>query len=181
MIKKTKAQPFSEVLRIVENISNNQYLSSLKMSATAALQHKPDYIAMLSSSVRYKRKNYLGNAKEPELNLFCVVRIKKFLEKQFTSSKKESYGFLSPCFMVSSIIKDRPIASYKLANLFTLTTLPGTYRRQELSVANLSYLAACQLEEKSILKVINLKNNFVEYSVQATDRLFVATKGIIAN
>lgn len=181
MIKKSKSQSFSDVLKRVELVSNVQWLSTMQMSATSALEHKPDYIAMKSASVKLRRKKYLGDKKEKELAIFSIVRIKKFLEKEFTSVRKESYGFLSPCFIVLAIARDRPIVSYKLANIFTLLVLPGTYRKQELSGSDLSYVEACELEEKSMLQVIKVRGDLVEYSIQASDRVFIAQRGIMNN
>ena len=179
MKNKKKTQSFGDVLRIVENISNNQILSTLRMSATSALLHKPEYIAMLSESIRHKRKNYLGNGNKTVLPMYTVVRVKKFLEKEFSSSRKESYGFLSPCFLVMGTLKGRPIVSYKLANLFTLSRLPGSFTKHELVVTRLTYIEACEMEERNVLKVVKYKDDIVQYTINASDRLFVARKELI--
>ena len=114
-----------------------------------------------------------------EIEKFTIVRVKKFQEKMFTSTRKESYRFESPCFMVLDVVRDRPLPSYKLCDLFTLSELPGLYSSGELSLTKLSYLDACNLEQKNIVNVIKVKNGIVRYTVASTDRVFVAGKSLI--
>ena len=181
MIKRRKKMTFSDVLMKVEERCNRQFLSSLGMSAVVALQHTPGYIAMKSESVKYKKRNYLREAilKKQEIELFSIVRIKKFQEKIFKSSRKESYGFLSPNFLVTSIIRDRVLPSYKLSNLFTLLPLPASYTRDEMVVSKLSYIDACKFEERNVVDVLKLKKDIIEYSILASDRSFLAGKNLL--
>ena len=178
IIRNSERQKFPEILQNTENVCNNQLLSSIGMSASVALQHKPDFIAMKSETLKQKRKKYLKKD-SGKISIFSIVKIKKFQEKEFKSVRKESYGVLSPCFMVWTILKDRPLPSYRLANLFTLSILPGSYSREELVLTQLSYLDACKLEERNITKIVKKKDNLVEYSIAACDRIFVAHKDLI--
>ena len=181
MLLKSQNQSYEETLRKVEFVCNNQYLSSIEMSAVTALQHEPMYIVMKSETMKLKKRKYLRQALigMKEIEKFTIVRVKKFQEKMFTSTRKESYGFESPCFMVLDVVRDRPLPSYKLCDLFTLSELPGLYSSEELSLTKLSYLDACNLEQKNIVNVIKVKNGIVRYTVASTDRVFVAGKSLI--
>ena len=181
VMNKSSSQPFSETIQLVEQMCNNQYLSSIKMSAIVALQHTPMYVAMMSETVRQKRRKLLRKEliEQKELKQFAIVCVKKFQQKLFTSTRKESYGHQSPCFMISRTLKDRPILRYKLKNLFTLIELPGTYSRAELVLLKMNYVEACAFEERNIEKVVDVKGNIVSYNVVCSDRLFTASKGLI--
>ena len=181
MLSKKTNELFTSILRRVEQRCNNQYLSSIRMSGLTALQHTPGYIAMQSETVKYQRRPYLRKAIESQHSIpkFAIVRIKKFQEKLFTSVRKESYGFLSPCFIVVNVLRDRLLPRYKLGNLFTLTLLPGTYTKDELVITNLSYIDACELEERHVIDIVKVKGNIIEYTIAASDRIFVAGKNLM--
>ena len=172
---------FKDILVKVENILNSQKLSSINMSSKESLLHNANYLLMLSESLKIKRRKHLRielnrNAAIPK---FTIVRIKKFLEKEFQSSRKESYGFLSSYFMVNSIVKDRQLKRYELVNLFTLNKLPGTYSMNELLISKLSYFEACLVEERNILKVLKTNDKYVFYTVPSTVKSFIALKSLI--
>lgn len=78
-----------------------------------------------------------------------------------------------------SIVRNKQILMYKLANLFTLNILPASYGREELVMSQLSYVEACKFEEKHVVKFLKVKNDIVEYSIAASDRVFLAGIGIM--
>lgn len=173
-----RKQTFSEILRSVEKTCNKQNLSSIGMSAnTALLYHDPSYVAMVSESNRIRKRKHLKEAivNKREIKLFSIVKIKKYQEKLFKSTVKESYEHLSPCFIIFGILRDRQLSSYKLANLFTFVELPGSYSYEELYVMKLSYFEACELEEKNISDVLKVEKNILHYNIMASDRVFLAS------
>ena len=157
------------------------HIFSIGMTAIEALTHEPMYIAMKSSSSRYNRRRYLREEllNKFEIKLFSVVQIIKNQSKEFSGSNKESYDFLSPCFIVVNVKREREIKTYELANLFTLVKLPGSYSMNELRISNIDYVTACSKEEKELVSVLKVKNDIVSYTVAASDRVFEASKSIL--
>ena len=183
LLRGKRKRLFSEILKTVESTCNNQPLSSIGMTAGEALRHSPSYIAMVSESNKVKKRKYLRSAllAKPNIPIYTIVKIKKYQDKMFKSSAKESYQHLSPCFIVMRVLTDRELPRFKLGNLFTLTMLPGSYTFAELYVLKLSYIEACSLEEKNISKLVKIDGNVVHYTIEASDRIFTANKSLIEN
>ena len=183
LLRGQRKRLFSEILKTVESTCNNQLLSSIGMTADEALRHSPSYIAMVSESKKMKKRKYLRSAilVKQKIPLYTVVKIKKYQDKMFKSSTKESYQHLSPCFVVMKVLTDRELPRFKLGNLFTLTMLPGSYTVAELYVSKLSYIEACSFEEKNISKVVKIDGNVVHYTIEASDRIFTANKSLLEN
>lgn len=175
-----KTDTFKMVLEKVEAILNKQWLSSIGMSATNALEHRPDYMLLVSDSLKWKRRKFwrsevLTQSKKI-IPLYSLVQIKKFQEKQFKSSTKESYGFLSNYYLITKVNKHAILYSYTLASIFTLGELDGTYTRSELRVAPLNYIQACQKEETRVAKIVHRDAIFLYYKIPSCSRVFVANK-----
>ena len=181
MAKKNKGIGFKDILAKVQKTCNSQVLSSIRMSPKDALTQDPNYMAMLSSTIRYKRNKYLREEikNNVEIDVMTVVQILKNQSKEFSGSRKESYGWLSPFFIVVDILRDREIKRYKLANMWTFIPLMGTYSAAEIKVSSLSYVEACEKEEKKINSIVSVKKDIVLFNIYACDRTFVGNKSII--
>ena len=83
-----------EVVSLVEQMCNNDILSSISMSPNEALNHRPLEIMLLVQSIRKKKRKILReqirNQYKNVLALGTVVRIIKKQSKEFSSVKKES-------------------------------------------------------------------------------------------
>lgn len=182
---KNNGKSFVEKLKIVQDMCNNQVLESIGMSPFNALTQDPAFIAMYSRSEKIKKRKYLRdemyNGNKNELREFDIVKIIKNQSKDFQSTRKESYGYFSPCFLVIEVLKDRDVKRYRLGNLFTFVTLPGTYGRAELKLCKFDYVTACTKEERNIVKVVKYIGSSVVYKIASCERDFVASKTLIDN
>ena len=182
MKMKKAGDDFNDVLRRTEKQCNNETLSSIGMSSVEALRHNPQYMVLLSETLKLKRRKYLreelGNQKE--LSLGTIVRIKKFLDKEFKSTAKESYGHLSRVFVVKEIVKDRQIWTYKVADIFNLECISGTYSCAELKCVNISYIDACEKESLNVRKIVEIRGNIVEYQIEYNDIRFCANESLVS-
>ena len=181
MIEKKEWENFSDLLEKVERMCNKQSLSSIGMSATEALNHEPGYIVLVSESRKLKREKFRRREmnNNVEIRLKSVVKIKKNVDKEFSSVAKESYGHLSHMFVVVGVDKSRAIWYYSIANLFTLEPMSGSFSRAELVVINVDFIEACDKESRNLRKIVKIQNGIVEYNVHYSDIVFAANKSLV--
>ena len=172
---------FDDVLARTEMRCNKEQLSSLKMSAEDALTHDANYILLVSESLRWRRNKPLRKhvANQREIKRKTVVRIRRFMDKEFHSVSKESYGHLSKVFVVKSIDKSHAIWTYRVADLFTLKCIDGSYSMAELQTLNISYVDACHKESLNVKKIIGVENGSVNYEVEYSDITFCANESLV--
>ena len=172
---------FDDVLARTEMRCNKEQLSSLKMSAEDALTHDANYILLVSESLRWRRNKRLRKhvANQREIKQKTVVRIRRFMDKEFHSVSKESYGHLSKVFVVKSIDKSRAIWTYRVADLFTLKCIDGSYSMAELQTLDISYVDACHKESLNVKKIIGVENGSVNYEVEYSDITFCANESLV--
>ena len=182
MLMEKSGKTFVEKLKLVQDMCNNQILNSIGMSPLEALTQDPAFIAMYSRSKKLKQRKYLidemVNGGEKTLKKYDIVKIIKNQSKEFASTRKESYGFLSPCFIIIDIVNDRDLKRYRLGNLFTFVTLPGTYGLAELKLCNYDYVTACSIEERNVVKFIKVTGDLLIYKVASCERDFIALKSL---
>lgn len=181
MLEKRKGS-FEETLKRVEKLCNTEYVGSMEMSPVEALRHTPMYVLLKSESLRLKKRKYLQRELENPIILekYSVVQIKKFQEKQFISSRKESYMFLSPYFLITDVVKNTSLIRYKLSNVFTFKSLTGTFSRAELRVAPISYVDVCAKLESDVFEVVRKTDQYVYYKIKNCDRIFVANINLVS-
>ena len=177
-----KKTSFEGILRGVEQVCNNEYVGSISMSPVEALRHSPMYVSLKSESVRLQKRSFLRKEMENPMILekYSIVQIKKFQEKEFTSSKKESYKFLSPYFLISEVVKNGSLIRYRVANVFTFQSLSGTFSRAELRIAPISYVDVCIKLENDVSEVVSKSDKYVYYKIKNCDRIFVANVSLIS-
>ena len=173
---------FEETLKRVEKLCNTEYVGSMEMSPVEALRHTPMYVLLKSESLRLKKRKYLQKELENPIILekYSVVQIKKFQEKQFISSRKESYMFLSPYFLITDVVKNTSLIRYKLSNVFTFKSLTGTFSRAELRVAPISYVDVCAKLESDVFEVVRKSDQYGYYKIKNCDRIFVANINLVS-
>ena len=183
MKMKKKGDDFNAILRRTERQCNNETLTSIGMSASEALRHEPQYMMLLSESKKLKKRKYLRKelVDQKELPLGSVVRIKKFLDKEFKSTAKESYGHLSRLLVVKETVKDREIWTYKVADIFTLECISGSFSCAELKCVNLSYVEACEKESLNVRKIIGTENGIIQYQTEYNDVKFCANESLVSD
>ena len=181
IIRMGKGEKFEELLGKTETRCNKQRLSSLKMSSEDALSHDPNYILLVSESLRWRRNKRLRAyvAKQREIEPKTVVRIKRYMDKEFHSVSKESYGHLSKVFVVKSIDKSRSVWTYRLADLFTLKCIDGSYSEAELQRVDLDFVDACHKESSNIKKIFGVDNGLVNYEIEYNDITFCANESLV--
>ena len=181
MIEKVKWESFDQLLKKVENMCNKQVLSSIGMSAKEALHHEPGYVVLVSESKKLKREKYRRKLmnNNVEISLKSVVKIKKNVDKEFSSVSKESYGHLSHMFVVTGVDKSRAIWYYTVANLFTLEPLKGSFSRAELLLIDIDFVEACEKESRNLRNVVSVQNGIVQYNVHYNDIVFEANESLI--
>ena len=176
-----KKLSFRQKIKTVEDVCNQQMLSSLGMSAQEALNHSALDVMMISSSKKLKKRKHLREElrDQPtvEIPLHTVVRVKKFLDKEF--SQKESYPHMSKYFIIISVDKSRDIWTYKLGDIFTFNPLYGKYSRAEIQIVNISHIVACKKEETTVKKILKSDINYVWYKIDYCDTTFCANKSLI--
>ena len=120
---------FKDILERTESQCNSEQLSSIGMSANDALNHDANYVVIVSQSKTIGRRKHLKNElkNKTEIKIKTVVRIKKYTEKQFRSTAKESYGHLSKLYVVKEVDYSRPICTYRVADLFSLECIKGSF------------------------------------------------------
>ena len=107
------------------------------------------------------------------------MRIRKYQDKDFQSSSKESYGSFSPMFVILSVDKSRAIYTYKLGNIFTLRAIKGSFNRHELKISYLNWLEACKKIEITVEKIVKINNGVITYKTKYFDYDFVANESLI--
>ena len=182
---KTENDRFEDILKRVETMCNNEHLSSISMSAKSALDHEPSFIVCLSQSNRLKRRKHLRKElkNQAEIELRSVVKIRKNVDKYFSSVAKESYGHLSKLFVVVDINRSRPLRYYVLADLFTLKRIEGEYSKAELEKFDISYVDACDKESRIVTNIVSHKSDvkLVEYNIRYNDIVFIANDSLISS
>ena len=172
---------FRQKLSYAEKACNQKTNAGLKMSAKDALLMRPLDVMAISNSLRLKRRKFLKKElnSQREILLGTIVRIRIFVSKSFASVVKESYGRLSPYFVVISIDKTRDIYSYRLCDIFTFKPLSGSYSRAELKISKISLFEACDMEEKRVKKIIEYKDGNVFFQAHYRGHVFCAQKSFV--
>lgn len=174
-----------ELMTLVEDVCNSETLSSHGMSAKEALMAQPMEIMMISESKKLQRRKYLREAVQNQnygRNNFSIgnlVRVKVFVDKQFSSSTKESYGQLSPYYVILDIDKNRALWTYKIGNIFNFEALPGSYSFHELKLMNISLFDAIEKESKNIKNVVKKDDLQVWFRIDYLDMLICANLSIL--
>jgi len=174
-------ETFKHILARTESQCNSEQLSSIGMSANDALNHDANYVVLVSKSKTLGRRKHLKNElkNKTEIKTRTVVRIRKYTEKQFRSTAKESYGHLSKLYVVKEVDYSRPICTYRVADLFSLECIKGSFSAAELECVNVDYLEACENESLKLKKIVSLENGIVRYNVDYCDRLFCANESLV--
>ena len=99
------------------------------------------------------------------------------VKKEF--SAKESYGRLSPYYIVTCIENDRDVNYYRLSDIFTFKELSASYSEAEFKKMNIGLFEAIENEQKRVKKIVNYVENDVIYECFYEGLLICANKGII--
>ena len=168
MLEKSKLEfpqlQFKSLISNVEYKINHTTMKSLNMSPSQAVTADPILLQMFSQTDKLKERKHLRQSyykPETVLSIGSIVKVKKFTKKD--EFGKESYGAVSDEMYV---VKDRTTHSnlfqYMLGDVFTLNSLPMTYRANELICVPLSYLKLCLELEKKVDTVVK---QFVDENV----------------
>jgi hypothetical protein len=173
---------FEEKLKLVEKQLNLEILDCIGMSATEAFNVSPLQILMITQDKHLRKRKYLRQEISSqglhEIKVGCVVRVKINQEKDLI--KKESYGSLSPYFVVISLNKSQQVWTYKIANLLTLYQLNGNYTYNELKVVNISYFSAVRKVENDIKKKIKISGDLAFFRINYLDMILCSNKSVFA-
>ena len=170
--------PFREMLKNAEH-SLNHKSTSIGISPFEILNHRPLEIMSMTMSRRLKNRPYLRKAFnfDKGINVGQVVRVRLMVKKEF--SAKESYGRLSPYYIVTSIENDRDVNYYRLSDIFTFKELSASYSEAELKKMNIGLFEAIEKEQKRVKKIVNYVENDVIYECFYEGLLICANKSII--
>ena len=171
--------PFREMLRSAEHSLNNKSTMIGLSPIEIVNHHRPMEIVSMTLSKRLKNRPYLrkGLKSERVINVGQVVRVRLMVKKQF--SAKESYGRLSPFYVVTRIEKDREMNYYRLSDIFKFKELSSSYSEAELKVVNLGLFEAIEKEQKRVKKIVSYVGNDVIYECFYEGLLIIANKNII--
>ena len=171
--------PFREMLRSAEHSLNNKSTMIGLTPMEIVNHHRPMEILSMTMSKRLKNRPYLRKRLkfEREINVGQVVRVRLMVKKQF--SAKESYGRLSPFYVVTRIEKDRDMNYYRLSDIFTFKELSSSYSEAELKKVDLGLFEAIEKEQKRVKKIVNYVENDVVYECFYEGLLICANKSII--
>ena len=178
--EKNQVVALNVALPLIEKSMNNESLSCLQgLSSNQALNHKPDYIAMLKHSMRFRRRRYLKAVMKSRnvLKVYSIVRINKFIKKQ--KFVKESYGVNSEhMFIVLKIVINDFVPSYTLGSLFTLEPVfDCLYTHYELTVVPISYPWAVYYESINNPGPVVSKNEAtIEFQPKYSKNTYIASK-----
>lgn len=173
---------FKEKLKKAEAACNNTIVVPLGMSAKAALDMNAMDLVMLSRNYQVKSRKHLRAELlgQKVLAVGTIVRVVRFVDKNFSSTVKESYGRLSPYYIIVDIEKTRSVFSYMLADIFTFFPLSGTFTIAELKQCNISHVSACEKTELMVKKVLKVDIDKVKYITWYPSHVFVAPKTILS-
>ena len=174
---------FDAKLSLAEKSCNEEHLSSIGMSANEALLQNPLEILMISESKKIQKRKFLreeiATQGNHEISIGSVVCIRLNQDKIFASTRKESFGFLSPYYVVLSVDKSQLVWTYRLGNLLTMSLIQGSYTFNELQVMRISYFSAVRKVETDVKKVIKVENDIVHFKIRYLDMSLCSQKTIL--
>ena len=170
--------PFREMLRNAEH-SLNTKTTEIGISPLEMLNHRPIEIVSMTMSRRMKNRPYLRKAFNFERGIHVgqIVRVRLMVRKEF--SAKESYGRLSPFYVVTAIEKDRDVNYYRLCDIFTFKELSSSYSEAELKKINLGLFEAIEKEQKRVKNVVKYVEDDVIYECFYEGLLICANKSLL--